>query len=415
MNPKRSRILYVEKPTSVGGSVISLYELVRGLDKSRYEPTVLFHGPNPYREQFRALGIKVITLSNQSPAATPAAGSTRDIAACLSRHSDGLASAYRAARQFYLAARRDWPLARRVARLIKDQAIDLVHHNNGLSRNRDTVIAARLAGASQVCHVRMLRDLALVDRYVTRFVDCFVYISRAVRDRYRDQGIPAGQGQIVYNPVNVEAFAQSNHTAELRAELGLADQDRMISNVGRLDWWKGHDDFVRAMAEVVRVQSNARAVIVGTSDAKPQNQAYYQHIRRLVQELGLADHVIFTGYRSDVPRIMAASDIVVHSASEPEPFGRVVVEGMAAGRPVIATAAGGVLDIIEDQVNGLLVPPKNAERMSEAIQWLLQNQAQARAMGQRAQQCARDRFSVEQHVQAVQRVYQKVLVHRDDR
>lgn len=413
MNPKRSRILYIEKPTYVGGSVISLYELVRGLDRSRYEPTVLFHGPNPYREQFLALGVKVITLNNRLPAATPVAESTRDIAVRLSQYSDGLASAYRTAKQVYLTARRDWPLARRVSRLIVDEEIDLVHHNGGLSGNRDTVIAARLAGVPQVCHVRTLHDLSLIDRYVARFVDCFVYISRAVRDRYWDQGIPAGQGEVVYNPVNVEAFAQSNHTAELRAELGIADQDRMISNVGRLDWWKGHDDFLRAMAEVIRAQSNARAVIVGKSDARPQNQAYFQQIQRLVQELGLADHVIFTGFRSDIPRIMAASDIVVHSASEPEPFGRVVVEGMAAGRPVIATAAGGVLDIIEDQVNGLLVPPKNAARMAEAIQWLLKDQARARTIGQRAQQCARERFSVEQHVQAVQRVYQMVLSHRD--
>ena len=103
------------------------------------------------------------------------------------------------------------------------------------------------------------------------------------------------------------------------------------------------------------------------------------------------------------------SDLIVHSASEPEPFGRVVVEAMLAARPVVATAAGGVLDIVEDRVTGLTVPPKDAPAMAGAIQYLLQNPATARTMGQRAQEAARTRFSVEQHVAGVHNLYTKVL------
>jgi glycosyltransferase involved in cell wall biosynthesis len=85
---------------------------------------------------------------------------------------------------------------------------------------------------------------------------------------------------------------------------------------------------------------------------------------------------------------------------------------MAAGRPVIATAAGGVLDIIEDQVNGLLVPPKDAEAMAQALQQLIQDPEQARLMGQRAQQQAQERFSAKHHVAAVQQLYRRIL-HSD--
>ena len=183
----------------------------------------------------------------------------------------------------------------------------------------------------------------------------------------------------------------------------------MVSNVGRLDWWKGHDYFLQAMAEVIQAQPSVKALIVGEPDSARRNQAYYQRLQKLVTELELSEHVIFTGFRADIPRIMAASDIVVHSASEPEPFGRVVVEAMLTGRPVIATAAGGVLDIIEDQVTGLLVPPKNAALMAQAVQQILQNPEQAKMMGQRAQQNARERFSVKQHVTAVQHIYERIL------
>jgi len=384
-----------------------LYELVRGLDTSLYEPLALFYGPNPYRERFRAHGVKVITLSEQAPTATPPAGSQRDIAASLSRYSDWLADGYRTAKNVYLLVQRDWPLAQRVARIIKDEAIDLIHHNNSL--NRASVLAARLAGVPHICHVRKLHDLPFVDRYLARSVDFFIYISRAVEQCYRSQGIPASKGQVVYNPINIKAFTQADHSAELRTELGLTDQNLLISNVGRLDWWKGHDDFLRAIAEVTRSQPNAKALVVGACDSAPENQAYYQGLQQLVTDLGLSRHVIFTGFRTDIPRIMAASDIVVHSASEPEPFGRVIVEAMAAGRPVVATAAGGVLDIVEDRVTGLLVPPRNAALMAKAIQQLLQDREQAETMGQRAQQRAQERFSIKQHVTAIQRIYQEVL------
>jgi glycosyltransferase involved in cell wall biosynthesis len=129
----------------------------------------------------------------------------------------------------------------------------------------------------------------------------------------------------------------------------------------------------------------------------------------MTQTLGLANHLIFTGFRSDIPQIMAMSELVVHSASEPEPFGRVVVEAMLAGRPVVATAAGGVLDIIEERVTGLTVPPKDVAAMTGAIQYLLQHPEDAAAMGQRAQQEAGKRFSVEQHVHSVQSLYQQIL------
>ena len=409
MNPKRRRILYTEASVAMGGSVIGLYELVRGLDTRLYEPIVLFHGPNPYREQFRALGVKVITLSEQKPAVAPSGSSQRDIAASLSRYGNWLAAGYRTAREIYVATRRDWPRARRVARLIKDEAIDLVHHNNSLAGNRPAIMAAQWAGVPQVCHVRMLHTFSHFTRYLARSVDAFIYISKAVEKRYRSLGIPQSKGQVVYNPINVEAFGRANHVTELRAEFGLTDQDRVISNVGRLVWWKGHDYFLQAMAEVVQLQPNTKALIVGEPVPNHLSQAYYQRLQQLVTDLQLLDHVIFTGFRTDIPRIMATSDIVVHSSSEPEPFGRVIVEAMAAGRPVIATAAGGPLDIIEDQVTGLLVPPKNAALMAKAIQQLLQNREQARMIGQRAQQVAKERFSVKHHVTAVQRIYQKIL------
>lgn len=412
MVSKRHRILYIEKPTSVGGSVISMYELIRGLDSTCYEPIVLFHGPNPYREQFQAIGVRVIVLNEKAAtttAKTIALESSRDIAASLARYSHWLANLYKAAKETYLIIRRERPLAYKLAQLIRDEEIDLVHHNGSLPKNRDTIWAARLAGVPQVCHVRMLHKFSFWERYLARSVNAFIYISKAVQQLYHNLGIPAHKGQVVYNPFDIETLAQGNHTTDLRAEFGVTDQGQLISNVGRIDWWKGQDDFLRAIAEVTQSHPHTKALIVGQPDTNPWSVAYYQQLQKLVVDLNLSEHVIFTGFRSDIPDIMNASDIIVHSASEPEPFGRVVVEGMAAGKPVIATAAGGVLDIIEDQVTGLLIPPKNAQAMANAICQFLQDQTQAKTVGQRAQKRAEERFSVSQHVTSVERIYQDIL------
>lgn len=129
----------------------------------------------------------------------------------------------------------------------------------------------------------------------------------------------------------------------------------------------------------------------------------------MVKDLHLSNHVVITGHRSDIPYIMTASDVIVHSSSKPEPFGRVIVEGMLSGQPTIATAAGGVLDIIEDGVTGLLVPLQDAKAIAKATLQLLQDRQQSKLIGQQAKIVAQKRFSTKQNASVVQEIYQKML------
>ncbi|WP_421658227.1 glycosyltransferase family 4 protein [Leptothermofonsia sp. ETS-13] len=410
-NQKRYRVLYVEKPVGVGGAVTGLYELVRGLDTDRYEPVVLFYErSHPYWEPFEEIGARVVAL-NEAPASpllseTQASGADQKPEITSNPFSKLLAKGQRFTKTASQIAR--------AVQLIKREKIDLVHQNDNLPKNRETIIAARLAGVPQISHIRTLAKLSSFDRLVARCVDRFVYMSRAIEQLYLGHGIPAAKGQVIYDGFNAEASEKitPDQIASIRAEFGLTEQDQLISNVGRLDSWKGQDYFIEAIAQIVQLQPNVKALLVGEASLdRPWNQEYYQKLQRLVADLHLTDRVIFTGLRKDVPQIMAASDIVVHSSSEPEPFGRVIVEAMVAGRPVVATAAGGVLDIIEDNVTGLLVPLKDAERMAKAIYQLLCQPERARQMGQDARQRAKERFSVEQHCMVIQQVYQRFLGH----
>ena len=444
-----------------------LYQLVRGLDATQYEPLVLFHGPNPYRERFREIGVPVITLSEtmtlvppntlpwvaaslaragqdqkrngSSPSGSsrshagaeqPSHGKrgarntprSRDVAARLERFSLNLGNAYRLAKQAYAVTFRHRPLAKRVASLIKENEIDLVHHNNSLPGNISTILAARMAGVSQISHVRDLKHFSAIDRYIGISVNAFVFMSTAIQQLYQELGISPHKGRVIYDAFDARAFAMPSspddmaRTAHLRAELGIGEQDVMISNVGRLEWWKGQDYFVQAIASIVRnaardskTQGTVKAVLIGAPDTSGVSQAFYARLKQMVVDLGLSEHVIFAGFRSDVPQLLAASDVVVHSSSEPEPFGRVVVEAMLTGRPVIATAAGGPFDIIEHQVTGLLVPIKDAPAMTDALWRLIENRDLAKEMGKQARQSAQERFSIKQHITAIQSLYQEVL------
>jgi glycosyltransferase involved in cell wall biosynthesis len=466
----KQRILYIERPASVGGSITGLYQLIGALDTGRYEPIVLFYGPNPYREQFHKIGVQTLTLfeqyqiqspmhvrrsANRRPVGLRAEHPLtsdkgprsegvdqadkqppedvlrpRDIAASLARYSTKLAEMYNLTKQAYLMIRQDRPLARRVADLIAEQNIDLVHHNHSLLTNRATVLAGQMARVAQVSHVRDLKEFSAIDRYLATSVDAFIYMSTAIQDLYCDLGIPPEKGHVVYDAFDPHRFAvdqsesvqecaagsgaaprpaHSNGTAKLRTELGLTAQHKLITNVGRLDWWKGQDYFIQALAQVVPSQPDVRALLVGAPDDSANSRAFYHKLQKMVTDLGLSNHVIFTGYRSDVPDLLAASEIVIHSSSEPEPFGRVIVEAMLAARPVVATGAGGVLDIIQDQETGFLVPPRDAPAMAQAIRWLLHNPEQAETIGRHARQCAQERFSIQRHAAQVQRIYNAVL------
>jgi glycosyltransferase involved in cell wall biosynthesis len=298
--------------------------------------------------------------------------------------------------------------------VIRENQIDLVHINTGLRHGKPAIIASRLTRRPCLCHVRMLDELIYFDKLFARFVDTYIFISGAVRENYVYQiGHPV-PGAVVHNAINLDDFSIDVDVSQVRNEFGWTDCESLVGVVGRLDWWKGHDYFLEAMAEVVQQMPTVKGLIVGAPENSPLNLEYYRKLQAATKSLGLEDKVIFTGFREDIPCLMAAMDVVVLSSSSPEPFGRVVIEGMAAGKPVVATPAGGVLDIIENGVNGLLVPPKDSKAMAAAILRLLSDPERSGQMGQEARRRVEEAFTVQSHVAAIQQVYNVMLGPQED-
>jgi glycosyltransferase involved in cell wall biosynthesis len=324
----------------------------------------------------------------------------------------------------YLSLKSAWvfflheaPRVKLFLRIIRDNKIDLIHTFSNLHRGKSEIVAAKLAGIPCITHRQGYINYTRFDTLFAGFVNANIYISNDVAEYYIAQGESRAKGKIIHNWVNLSDFKKSPDVLEVRKEFDCKSDQMLVGLVGRLDWWKGHEFFLEAMAEIVNKNYNIKGLIIGglAELNYDVNSRYLEKLHGLVKSLGLEENVIFTGHRRDIPRLVASLDVLVHASSTPEPFGVVIIEGMAAGKPVVATAAGGVLDIIEDGVNGLLVPCKDSNAMAKAIIKLLSDRNKAEQMGLAAHRRVAEKFTLQQKVFDVQKLYESILgiTHRN--
>jgi glycosyltransferase involved in cell wall biosynthesis len=180
-----------------------------------------------------------------------------------------------------------------------------------------------------------------------------------------------------------------------------------VGLVGRISPWKGQHIFIEAIARVRDRFPQARFQIIGA--ALFGEEAYGEQLRRRATELGLDDCLEFTGFRTDVPALMRRLTVLVHASTIGEPFGQVVIEGMVAGRAVIATNGGGVPEIVQDDITGLLVPMGDIDAMAAAMIRLLSAPDLAQSMGEAGRKRVLNHFTVAHTARKIEHVYDVML------
>lgn len=225
--------------------------------------------------------------------------------------------------------------------------------------------------------------VVLANRAVRRVV----VNSRASAEAFVAAGGAPDLPRVIHPGVDLQAFRRAA-VSQPRPPSRLR-----VGSFGRLAPWKGQDVLLHAAAQVAGLE----LWIVGASQFGEEE--YGAGLERLAEKLGVADRVRFFGHRDDVPALMAACDVVAHTSTAPEPFGQVIVEAMAAGKPIVATGAGGVLEIIEGEVNGLLVPPGNVGALAAALSRLARDPALGARLAMAGQDAA-ETFSTVAMVEA---------------
>jgi len=373
------KICHITKATGVAGSEKHLLTLLTNLDKAKYQVTLvlLVERDKPLDDYVRRLeegGVQV--------------------------------------KRVLIRGDVDPLLFWRLYRLLREGNYDIVH-THLIHADLYGTLAAKLAGVPIILSTKHNDNAfrrhpfyAFLDRFASKFADRIIVISDHLKRFFVEiEGLdPRKMTRIYYglNPVWVER--RSSKIAgpiSVQEELGIPPDAPLAGIIARLIPQKGHTYLLTAFAKVIEALPEARLLVVGDGYLRGD-------LERQARELRITRRVTFTGWRDDIPRIMADLNLLI-LPSLWEGFGLVLLEAMMMGKPVVASRVSAIPEIVEDGVTGLLVPPRDPEALAEAIIALLQDRERAEAMGQAGRERVERYFTVERMVQQTKALYEELI------
>ena len=370
----RLRVLHVLATLLPGGSEISVLRLLTALDRSRYVAHVAWlRGEPVLADEFRAAGVEVVSIGMRGKLDP-------------------------------------WCLFR-LRRYVKDRRIDVVHTHMDVA-DFYGALAGRLGGARCVVSTKHAPDefrtrrgfkrypFLLLERLAYEMDDALIVVSEGLCSFLQSaEHLPRRKMVVIGH--GIDATARPAPRSEVRSALGLPHHGPLIGAVGRLSPEKGQTVLLRALPAVLAAFPEATCVLAGEGPAR-------EELESEARVLGIRERVVFLGYRRDVPDVLAALDLFVQP-SRYEGFGLSLLEAMAAGLPVVASRVGGIPELVEDGVTGVLVPPDAPAALSGAILRLLRDRVEARRLAEAAARRARERHSLGAIADRVDRLYRDVL------
>ncbi|MCG3135607.1 MAG: D-inositol-3-phosphate glycosyltransferase [Planctomycetes bacterium] len=309
----------------------------------------------------------------------------------LRRAAWAVASRLRAVRE---AAVEDRRYAESLRRITAGRSFGAVFCNNSVSVNRAAIRHAAELGVPVVVKQRGFEWRSRRVAALARSVDLFLPDSRSVSAGLIEMGVEPARVRPTWCAVDVDRLPSEEAVRRARASLGLGGA-RAVGIAGCLLEWKGQHVFLEAFARIARDRDVRGFVIGGTPTGEPT--AWSSRLEALARELGVAGRVSFLGHREDVAALLGAMDVAVHASVAPEPFGTVVAEAMALGRPVVAADQGGPAEYVRDGETGLLHRAGDAADLARAIAAHLDDDDAARAMAEAGRRLAVERFASDRH------------------
>jgi glycosyltransferase involved in cell wall biosynthesis len=369
---QRTHIMQVTFGMVIGGLERVVMELCRHVDPSLYRLSICCIGERgPLADVMEAEGVEVIVCQNQSRAA---------------KYMRGL----------------------ELAKLFRDHRVDLIHshHTPALI---DSTIGARLTRRPLVHtdHGKLYPTSwrwRMLEQTASRFAARVVAVSECSRrDLVERQGIASGKVDVIYNGLDLKP-PRSAPLDSLRRELGASPSDFIIGTAARLEEQKGLELLLDAARQALQVEPRLRIVIVGGGTREAA-------LREYAQSLGIESRVLITGYRIDAVTLMSAFDCFVQT-SHWEAMPMALLEAMALQKPVIATAVGGVPEVVKDGQTGFLLQGREPAVLADLIVGMVRDETAARAMGEAGRQRYRDQFTSERMIARYEDLYGRVLRHR---
>ena len=294
-----------------------------------------------------------------------------------------------------------------VARQIREAGIDIVHFADDKAAYHNS-LATVLARSRTVCHIRSSNPKFSLRHKLCLFpVQNFIFVSKESKDVFAIS-LPEHRARVIYDAVEIPSGDMNADKEMVRREFKIPSNCTVVGMVARVAPVKDYFTLATAAAEVVSKHPDTRFLIVGDNSLVDLNRNHYEKVLQKLNELGIADKFIFTGHRDDVIRLTAAMDICVLSTTR-EGFPLSVLEAMAMRKPVVATAVGGIPEIVEPGVTGYLHQRGNSRELADAISSLIENSDEANRIGQTAYEHVRERYSRQTFYDEISKAYSDVM------
>ena len=400
---KRRKILYISH-CGGGGAPKSLVLLLKSLDKSKYDPVVLLRKFGSAIEGFFKRECVKTYIKNLSVFG-------------VNTHSPKLSAIGILDFLIYFL-----PNIIEVYRIIKNENIDLVYINSSVFITPG--VASWLAGVKVVWHIREVIPDSKIGKLEKRLIEFIssdiIAISKEVQKQFDKR-----KTILIYNGINPEEFKPNSEKEVIRKKYGLNDEETIFTHIGQLSPAKGSFIFLKAARILIEAGYKVRFWVIGghsgnsTNDFTTRIKNVVKHLLRhkdckeelekFARDLAIADKIIFTGYRDDVPNFISLSDAIVAPNLQPEGFGRVLIEAGALRKPVISTDIPPTSEIVIDGKTGILVEPKSPEALAEAMIYIINNPREARKMGENGYQNVVNNFHIDVTHSKIADLYGKIL------
>jgi glycosyltransferase involved in cell wall biosynthesis len=364
------RIAHILPWPSVGGTEHATLRIARAVEGEGFKSIAFCLGSeSPVREMFAAGGFETVTYTGVEPS--------------YRRPGGFLKSSFRLAGEF------------------KRRRVDLIHCSDLLAAFY-AAVAGKIAGLPVLCHVRCSYPvISRRDQSFLRWVNRFVFVSY---DAWHTFGypVPEHRGAVVYD--GIEPGSRGGDADGVRREFGIAPDVKIIGMVSRVAPAKDFRTLAGAAARVVGARTDIRFLIVGDHSQVKNNREHYAEVQRMLDEEGVRDYFIFTDHREDVARLVGAMDVFVLS-THTEGLPLVILEAMAQGKPVVATAVGGVPEVVGDGETGLLHPPGDAAAQADHLLALLRDGALRGRLGEAGRRRIETQFTCERFAAGMIKLY----------
>lgn len=374
------KILYVSHTSEIAGAEMSLLYILKDIDRKKFIPVTVLTENGPLAERLRNMGIKIymtplVNIKKKEPI-----------------------SAF-----FYFKT------VLRLARIIKSEKVSLIHCNMYTS-NQYATLAGFFTGVPLLCHIRNIIGRTCYYNNLLFLTKILIANSKATEQSYRKYLKDAQKSKVIYNSVLLNENNSAVSSSVFRQKYGIAKNAFLIGYIGQIQEVKGIHFLIEAVSCIAKSYPCIRLFVAGDDTLSKQSE-YFPCLKKMCTTLNLNHIVIWGGFVNDTSALYSAIDVLVLPSTY-EPFGRVLIEAMAAGKPVISTRVGGIPEVVEDGITGLLVPPEDPKALAKAIAELIDNPALARRFGEKGRERVEKYFNAKTNTRQLERIYNQIIERR---